>query len=352
MALETEDHFKFFAHALQQNNRVKYGKVVESDLLELQKQQVEELVRLEDEFKSIIINGPYGVELYSKFIKYICDQRKNILDSRPFFRERQKVFTNRISIAFKERDPVALWAFHGNWNLISFMLRARKWNKNSRLVAIGKQIKQIRIQLVEMSLPLAISRARIFYSRTPKSHLSHMDFVQIASEGLLSGVDKFCLPFSKMFRGVCIGRMTGNFIEEFSETLLHFYPNHKRLLYRANKLSGKMSDQYAELDFDRIAEKINSEIEDIKDKTNADEVSRIMAAASVVSVEEQESDCNITKNSNTGIAQYPSPIHIQPDVMVDNAEINAIVGRAIENLSLLERKLLILKGVDFGCYVK
>jgi DNA-directed RNA polymerase specialized sigma subunit len=43
-----------------------------------------------------------------------------------------------------------------------------------------------------------------------------MDLVQIAVEGLISAVDKFVLPFSRAFRAVAIGRITGNFITSYS----------------------------------------------------------------------------------------------------------------------------------------
>lgn len=349
---DTDDHFRHFAHSLQSANLRKYGKIPEKDLLALQKEQVEKLVDLEDQFRRAVIESPYGVAAYSKFVAFICDDRKNILDARPYFRERQEVFTSEISGALKKRNEKAMFKFHGNWQLVSFMLKAHRWAKKSKVVKLAQEIAEVRNTIVEMNLPLAISRARIFYSRTPKSHLTHMDLVQIASEGLLSGVDKFCLPFSKMFRGVCIGRMVGNFIERYSETLVHFFPGDKRTLYRANKAASKVADRWSDMDFEALAEKINADNEDDpKAKTDASEIARLMAASSCVSADEADAP-GTTSGGNvrpreTGLARYAAPESWRPDVRYEEAQTNTALARAISLLPVLEQKVLKLRGVDF-----
>lgn len=351
--LDPEDHFRYFAHSLQSSNLRKYGKVPEKDLLALQKEQVEKLVDLEDQFRRAVIESPYGVDVYRKFVAHICDERKNILDARPFFRERQEIFTAEISGALKKRNEKALFRFHGNWQLVSYLLGARRWGPKSKVAKLAAEIAKVRTEIVEMNLPLAISRARIFYSRTPKSHLSHMDLVQIAAEGLLSGVDKFCLPFSKAFRSVCIGRMVGNFIERYSETMVHFYPGDRRTLYRINKAASKVTDRWADLDFEALAEQINSDVEDDKSKTNADEIVRLMAASGVVSADDVEpvgkSGLTTTDGRSpreAGLHRYAAPEEWRPDVRYEEAQTARALAEAILKLPLLEQKVLRLRGVD------
>lgn len=347
MISDQDDHFRLFAGTLQRSNLKKYGKIPERDLLALQKQQVEQLVDLERQFREAVVEK-HGEEVYQKFIAYICDERRNILDARPFFRERQEVFTAQISAALKNRDHEALYQFHGNWQFIAFVLRSRRWSKRSRVVTLAKEIADVRNRIVEMNLPLAISRARIFYSRTPKSHLSHMDLVQIASEGLLSGVDKFCLPFSRAFRSVCIGRMVGNFIERYSETLVHFFPGDKRLLYRANKAASRLSDKWSDLDFDALADAVNENVEG-GEKASASEISRLMAASSCVSADEVEvggSSHGDIRPRDLGLSRYAAPASWQPDVRYEEMQAARVVMDRIQYLPVLEQKVLQLRGID------
>ena len=193
-------------------------------------------------------------------------------------------------------------------------------------------------------MPLAISRARIFWSRTPKAHLTYMDFVQIACEGLLSAVDKFVPPYTPVFRSVAIGRMHGNFIEEYSETQLHFFPVDRRKIYRANKVIGRMGGIH-NADFEELARVVNEGVED-GHRTNAIEIADLMAAASVVSSDGFAVFPDGDDDSN-GLAHghlASDPNH-RPDVQVEEAQVSSVLKSAVAELTLLERKVLRMKGI-------
>lgn len=210
-----DPYFIKFAHNLD-NDIVKLGKAKDDkELLNIQKEQLETLVKLERKFKTLLIKHKNGPISYKRFIHFICEERNNILTAKPYFRERQEVFTEFISDALKTKNHKKLYKFHFNYNFIQFILSYGKWGYNSELMKIVREIEKIRTEIAIMNMPLAISRARIFYSKTPRAHLSHMDLVQISAEGLLNAIDKFCLPFSKVFRGVIIGRIVGRFIESY-----------------------------------------------------------------------------------------------------------------------------------------
>lgn len=340
-------HFRKFAQSLSVNNAGKYGDTPSDQLLGIQKQQMEELIRLEDEFKDNLLRcSKYGPGVYREFIRYICEVRRNILDARPYFRERQTVFASHISAAFKTRSHKVLYPFHFNWCFISFVLKLRDWGEDSKVVKLAEQIQALRLTIVEMNLPLAISRARIFYSRTPRSHLSHMDLVQIASEGLLSGVDKYCLPFSAVFRSVCIGRAVGNMIENYGSTQLHFYPNDRRKIYRANKAAAKSGGRWQDLDFEQVTLAVNKDAEPDK-CTNASEIAGLLAAASHVSAED-ERDESMKANGpmrETGLSRYCAPDSWRPDIQVEQKDIMASLGSALLALPIIVQKVVLLKGV-------
>lgn len=342
-----DDHFKMFAESLE-GVIARYGDLSEETLLERQKRQIETLVDLEVQFRQALIRHSWGRGVYVKFIAHIRDERKNILTARPYFRERQNIFTRDVAKALRARNVRALYKFHINYTFITFVLKAKKWPPNGKIVKLANEIGQIRHEIAEMNMPLAISRARLFWSRTPRSHLSYMDLVQISGEGLLSAIDKFCLPYSPTFRAMAIGRMVGSFIFNYSETLIHFYPTDKKKLYRANKLVGRHA---GEVNYDSLAEEINQYSKTkAGEETSSSEISHLMAAASCVSVNEldvnSDSEEGVRVSSN-GFANFAADPSSQPDNQVEEADAQAAVRKVIRTLDPIEQKLLALKGVMF-----
>ena len=334
------NHFRGFAFSLEQAIE-KYGELKERELLKKQKKQVNKLVRLENEFRKTLIEHKWGEGVYESFIALICEEKKNILAARPYFRERQTVFTKRISKALKDKNIKAIYKFHFNYQFIVFVMNCRKWFPKSRIVELFHEISQIRTELIEMNLPLAISRARIFYNRTPKSQLSFMDLIQISCEGLMSAVDKFVPPFTKVFRSVAIGRMVGYFIEQYSETLIHFYPSDKRKIYRANKAIHKYADS---VDFERLATEVNVDM-DAPHCTTASEIADLMAAASCVSADTMAPN-TIDPEAGDPVARFAAPEDTRPDIRIENRDARVKLSGVLERLSPFERKFLRLRGVD------
>jgi len=339
MSEDSSEHFRSFATSLELAI-AKYGHLSEESVSEIQKKQVEKLVELETQWRLTLIKHSNCERVYMAFIEHICDERRNVLTARPFFRERQKVFTKLISVILKNRSPRRLMAFHVNWHFINFAMKTVKWRDNSPMVRLTKAIMKARTELVEMNLPLAISRSRIFWSRTPKSHLSFMDFVSIATEGLLSAVDKFVLPYSKVFCSVAIGRMVGNFIEAYSNTMLHFYPTDRRKIYRANKFLSRHTKGGYELD--QLVTEVNKEAA-TRQLTSQSEISDLVAAASTVSSDTKApGEIDVPDN----VARFEAPDDCRPDVRYEKAEILASMYTATSKLSLIDKKILRMKGLD------
>lgn len=340
-----DNHFRHFAVSVERAIE-QYGSIEEVGVVERQKEQIEGLVALEKKFRKTLIKHPWGPNVYRDFVRYITEERGNILAARPFFRERQDVFTNKIAKALKDRKQRALYPFNINFQFVKWVMDARDWKGNpigGKVVALAGEIVRLRTEIVEMNLPLAISRARIFWSKTPRAHLSHMDLVQISCEGLMSAVDKFVLPYSKVFRSVAIGRIVGNFIEQYSETLLHFYPQDKRKIYRANKaMSRATMEAIAGVDFEKVAAAVNKDVKPSQ-KTDSTEISDLVAAASHVSTDSSPT------NDEHGVAETMDRCEAdpatRPDHRYEEMELNTEVQKAYAQLTVFERKLLRMKGV-------
>lgn len=355
MFIQDNEHFKGFAVALEEHI-ARYGKI--DDWFAHQKKQMETLISLEKRWRQSVIRHRYGSWVYRKFITFIAEERKNILAARPYFRERQGVFAKKISKALKMGASGCsdLYSFSINYQFILFVMKQRNWGARSQVAKLSEQIRKLRQEIVEMNMPLAINRARVFYSRTPHSHLSYMDLIQIAAEGLMSGIDKYSPDkhgvITKVFRSTAMGRMGGNFIEEYSETLVHFFPADKRKLYRAHKLVGKYATG---VDYEHLAKAVSEAVkkkgedgdEDSEEdcevpQTNASEIADLMAAASCVSA---DSSLPTDPEAPEPITRFAAPESTRPDIQVEDRDAFALMSEAGKGLTVFERKLLRLKGI-------
>lgn len=204
-----------------------------------QKQLLQDLFKLEEQFRKTLLSVPAGRKMYQSFMRFIVKERGNLLVTRAFFRERQSVFSRRIAPAFYKNDHKLLFKFRINFLFIKWIMMRYKGRKRKQLSKIFQQIQKLRQLICENNLPLAINRVKIFWSKVPISHLEYMDLIQTASEGLLNAIDKFVPPYKRVFRSVAISRMTLNMITDNTATLLKFSPKERRILYRANNAKYK-----------------------------------------------------------------------------------------------------------------
>lgn len=340
-----DEHFKQFAHSLEAVIE-KYGPI--EDLYELQRRELNELIGLEAEFRDTLQKHKEGSAVYSEFVHFICEIKKNILDARPYFRERQKLFTKSISGVFKSRTHEELYPFRINYRFVLFVMEARKWGKKSKLQKIFDKITALRTEILEINIPLGISRARVFYSRTPKSHLSYMDLIQIAMLGTISGIDKYTpgddgIVVPRIFRSTVMGRIGGDTIANYSETLLHFYPVDARKIYRANKAVRKFVD---EIDFEKLATTVNADV-DPSHLTNSSEIADLMSAASCLSLDIKPTPNEEVKDKNL-VGQWDvAPESARPDVQFENQEATNVLLDAFSKLTIFEQKFLRLRGISF-----
>lgn len=312
--------------------------------LRRQRAQYDELIAMEGKFRRLLVKTAAGRKVYEAFVTHIRDVRRNVLDARPYFRERQETFSERISDALRRRRPALLYPFAINYRFVLFALNALgERGPKSPYVRLARKIHEVREALIVLNLPLAISRAKIFRRKTPQAHLTFMDMVQLAYEGEAAGVDKFVGPYSKMLRGVMVGRITGNLIESYSETLVKFWPGDRRKLYRANKLVGR---NVGPIDHDVLAAGINAQVQEGQGgKTTPAEIHALMAAASTVSASTPVAGDD--EDDAVSVAdRFAAPPSWQPDVAVERAEAVNAVRDALQRLPLLDQKLLRLSGID------
>lgn len=352
--MSDEVHFRQFAGVLEAAI-ARYDITQEESLIERQRRQLMELLSLEKAFRKALVSHHLGNKTYKKFLHHILEVRHNILAARPYFRERQEEFAEKISDALKKKNEKTLYKFRINSEFVTFVMRSHAWPKRSKITKLANKILQMRNEIIEMNMPLAISQARIFWSNTPRSHLSFMDLVQIHAAGLLTAVDKFVPPDTsemteqeeldayRKFRAVAIGRMIGDRIEQYSETLVHFYPNDKRKIYRANKAL-RVATPGESTDWDKIADIVNKEVEP-NQKTNSLEIAELVSGASCVSGDVPLLSADGGPEETT-LERFAADEETRPDVRIEELDAMMHMQAAFRQLDLVAKKTLMMKGVN------
>jgi hypothetical protein len=162
-------------------------------------------------------------------------------------------------------------------------------------------------------------------------------------------VDKYSAEeYTKVFRSVCIGRMKGGMVEDYSQTLIHFYPSDKKILYKINILKHRENIE----DIDHLCERLNEILEqDRKDGKNVSEekvtipeIMRLMYGVSTFSAD-QAADDNEEEN-DVNIYTYATDDCPNQEEMVETKDIMAKIIDSCEDLDILEVKILKLKGIS------
>lgn len=365
-----DDSFRQFAGALE---KVIEGYAINSEseiqLLTRQCDQFKRLIGMETDFRETLIRCRSGPKVYREFITEICDVNGNILTLRPYFRERQEVCIGPIAQAFKHRHVQSLYQYHFNYNFVAFVMAARGWSRRHRLAVISQEITKLRQEIIELNMPLAISQARIFWQKAPAktqdSRFTFMDFVQISADGLISAVDKFVPPIEveanpaaiRVWRAVAIGRMKGNFIEMFSETSVHFFPQDKRKIYRANKHLHKFPNGIV---WEELVALVNADLAEDGLVTTVQELQALMGAATnsgdgafgagVGAAHEGPAGPNSAGellDSGAGpLDRAQADEAWQPDNRFEKAQIHHVLGQSMQRLEPLEQKLVRMKGLQ------
>jgi len=308
-----------------------------------QKEQVEELMKAEKMFKETILKYRQATEIYKKFLQFIRIKQKNILSARPYFRESAVSFSKKITPAIKAEDIETLKTFDINYQFIKFIKEHWLGPFPKKAQQLFERVHNARDRLINLNMPLAINRAKLFYRKTPKGHLSLMDMIGICGMGLIAGIDKYVGEYRSVFRSVAIGRMVGNLIDEYSSTTLHFYPSDRRILYKAHTLRGRKGiDDVKELT-EAVKKAFKADALEGKSvpKMNIDvgELSSLMSAASTCSADSTVND--------EGFGVYSFTIDQNQDIedrYIQKESTNNMLTYA-KRLPIIYRKVLRLKGI-------
>jgi len=318
------------------------------------------------------------------FLTFVDDKEHglgNILSAQSYFREKSIKFNREISPALRNKDISSLMQFDINYQLIKFIVD--RWycsdcNGEGSLAGedsfgnymedecptcngSGKalpprankyynELLESRRILIENNLPLAINRAKIFYNKTPKSHLNLLDLIDICVYGLIVGVDKYADDYKKVWCSVGIGRMVGFMIEEYSKSFIRMYPSDKKILYRANALRGRLKIE----NIVELTEAVNESFE--KDKAEGRSAPKLpiseihirtlMNSSNYVSADAKSGE-NEGDGEDEGGNIYDYTAHPEEvEDIVEKRDTMKKVKEGFVTLEVIEKKIIRLKGVE------
>ena len=101
-----------------------------------------------------------------------------------------------------------------------------------------------------------------------------------------------------------------------------------------------------EADFEKLAEKVNEGMEDAINQTDAIELADLMGAASTVSSDSSATGTLESDSIQTLTSKFAADPGGRPDCISENKDLVNKVGLAINTLSVFEKKLLTLKGIN------
>lgn len=326
--------------------KIKYAIQANEGLIGDQQAQIERLVSLERKFRNDICKYGQSSIIYQKFVNDM--QKSNILSAQSYFREISKVFNKDISPAIKNNEYQKLMKFDINYQFIQFIVDNWQGELPERSQKFYNDLTETRRILIENNLPLAINRAKIFYKKTPRSHLSLLDLIDICVYGLIVGVDKFVGEEYEKWAGVGIGRMVGFLIEEYSKSFIRLYPSDKKILYRANALKHRMKiDNMNDL-VDAVNESFQKDMDEGRAAPNLPitevQIRTLMNSSSYVSAEAKLKDGEDSEDGGS-IYDYTAHPETVEEVVEKKDSLQRVIG-ASKDLEIIERKIIRLKGVD------
>jgi hypothetical protein len=282
------------------------------------------LVFLEETWRDVLLSSPEGEAIYEKFIDYILNVRKNILDCRPFFRIRQKEFIDNVNPYIRKKKPKPLFKLRINSAFINWAMHEYKGPHKKALEKLAIDITAVRSDFITKNFPLILNRIKIIYHT---SNLEMQDLISLASNAALVALDKFAPNIDKVtgepiytsvILSSIIARINAIVGNNADGQQLHLYPSDKKLFIEICRLRKEG------LANDDISKKL---------KISEFEVSRFLNGIYVDTLNEDAAEFQEENASRI------------PDIAVSNYEEQEVLKKSTDTLTTLEKKILILKNL-------
>ncbi len=284
-----------------------------------------ELIQLESYWKQILLSTAHGLKIYAQFIDFIVNERKNILDARPYFRLRQSVFLKNVNPYIRSNKPEKLTKHRVNYMFINWANERYKGPHLKTLKELETKICATRSDFLTRNFPLILNRIKKILHEYPNIG-NVQDLVNIASSASMNAIDKY-VPvtnkrtkeekYSPVMLSSIIARLHAAIMSHFSNQQIHYYPKDKKMLMEINKLRKQnMTDA-------QICDKLD---------ISEGELSRLFSGFFTTSLDE------------IGYSIQDQTVSVDDGVI--ETESKEILKDSFDKLSILEQKILKLKRLN------
>lgn len=297
----------------------------------------------EQSFVKKMQSTAYGKKIYISFIERIVKARGGIKSARSYFRARQESYLNTVNKAIREVKPEFMYNVPVNYRFCLFVMetlenqhqKAKLKNKKIpkkkifiELEQLFVEIKSLREEIINKHLYLSLHKAKVFSKNAYGSHSEFEDLIQIANEGLVVAADKYVMDNdSSSFHSMAIGRILANLIANGSVLSSATVGLHaQKKLYQIRKLL-QSNPNFNSKD---LSESLSIAEEEIND---------LLAATSYKSFDDTISDDGETRLVDVFKSDK------EEEDQVEKKNLMVVVNDSFSVLSIIERKVLALRGV-------
>lgn len=294
------------------------------------------LIKKEKELQNFLFkNKILKKKIIYGFLQLVLKEKKRKSLAIVFLRERQDVFYKKIAKLLNYQNGLKLANYRFNYVFFDWVHKNfyNEIKDKNKFLTLFEEIKKIRNDLCSLNVPLAINRAKIFWSKAAaKNNLEFNDLVQMCCVGLLNAIDKYVPPYRKVFASTIIGRMTAYMLESQNSAFIKNTPLEKKILYYIRTLLYNFN-----LDLEKDINFVTQSVyEKFGKKMSADELKNLVAASEApISLFDSE------------ISNKINNLQSNDFFMEQDIDFYYHLTAAINDLSILEKKVLLLKFGNF-----
>lgn len=294
------------------------------------------LYNKEQSFAKKLQSTGSGRKIYMMFIKKIVESQGGIKSARSYFRARQESYLETVNEAIKKVNPKLMYEVPINYRFCLFATQTLV-TIDPKLSELFSEIKTLREEIINKHLYLSLNRAKI-HRKNSHGRAEFEDLIQIANEALVVAVDKYVMDGEEStFHQMALGRMIGNLIANGSTLSATTIGGHAhKKLYQIRKLLQKQPNL------------TNDQVGNILDIAR-EEVDSLIAATSYSSLDEElpNSSKSGTVDSVRRIDTIVSDDWEKEFEAIEKEDALSKLEEGFKNLSIIQRKVLLLKGVKF-----
>jgi DNA-directed RNA polymerase specialized sigma subunit len=294
------------------------------------------LIKLEKQFAKCLRSFKEGREVYRQFVHYINVESSDLREARGYFRERLSNFVPVVNKAISKANMKDMYRLPINFRFCAFAMKKLKDSsgpKKELLQSIMSDMITSRNEIINQFLYMALNKAKVFNSKNRSGSVEFSDFISAANEGLLNAVDKYVLSDNSKFHQMAVGFILSHLltVQSSHSSAATLGTHGQKKLYSLKKALQK---QTGNLNIPELSEILKIAEEDIADLINSTKYFSL--------------DAPVNNHESHFISDFIDLSDDNTSSALDMAEAKELLLQLSENIdkmSIIQKKILLLKGI-------